>query len=166
MQEDPEASYPGYAVTGSSQASGQAISRSVGDLASLSDRFCGALIDSLIIGAVIGIPAFIAGLILGLIPFIGVILAFLFGLCWGLAVSFFYHVVLEGKNGQTIGKKAMRIKVVTTDGASYSQGRALTRWLGRLVSVLTFGIGVLMIFWDPNRQSLHDKIGKTLVVQE
>jgi len=72
------------------------------------------------------------------------------------------------RNGQTLGKKILRIKVVRTDGAPASLGRIF--WLRNVVNGL---IGIVplyalidhvFIFFGESRQCLHDKIADTIVV--
>jgi len=38
------------------------------------------------------------------------------------------------------------------------------RSLGYFASALEFGFGYVQAFWNPNRMTLHDKIGETIVV--
>lgn len=86
--------------------------------------------------------------------------------------SLTYNVVLLARggtaNGQTVGKHAMGIRVVRTDGAPLTFADSLRReLLGRsLPSVIPFYIA-LDVLWplnDPQRQAIHDKIAGTLVV--
>jgi uncharacterized RDD family membrane protein YckC len=74
------------------------------------------------------------------------------------------------RNGQTIGKQAMGIRVIREDGLPLTFVTALVREaLGRQVpAVLTSGLYVpvdyLWPLWDARRQALHDKVGRTFVV--
>jgi uncharacterized RDD family membrane protein YckC len=80
-------------------------------------------------------------------------------------------IVLVHRNGQTIGKKMVGIKVVRTDGTRASLGRIF--WLRNVVNgipqVIPFVgyiymlVDHLFIFGD-KRQCLHDKIADTIVV--
>ena len=70
-------------------------------------------------------------------------------------------------NGQSIGKKLVRIKVVRADGARASLGRLVwlrnvVNWLLSLVPLYGF-VDVLFIFGE-SRQCLHDKLADTIVV--
>jgi uncharacterized RDD family membrane protein YckC len=91
------------------------------------------------------------------------LLLMLFGWLIGPA----YYVFLEGRpDGQTLGKKAMGIRVVRqSNGAPLGYGLAVGRLLARFVNFITLGIGLLWAAWDPQRQALHDKIAGTLVVR-
>jgi uncharacterized RDD family membrane protein YckC len=78
-----------------------------------------------------------------------------------------YYVLLEGRiEGQTLGKRAMGIRVVRkANGGPLGYGLALARFIARFVNFLTLGFGVLWAAWDPMHQAFHDKIVGTLVVR-
>lgn len=40
------------------------------------------------------------------------------------------------------------------------------RYLSKIITMFTFGIGILMILWTEKKQSLHDKIASTVVHKE
>jgi uncharacterized RDD family membrane protein YckC len=66
--------------------------------------------------------------------------------------------------GQTIGKMAMRIRVVADD-MPLDPARAAQRTLVSAVSVLALGAGFIPMFVDPNRRALHDRVAGTRVVE-
>jgi uncharacterized RDD family membrane protein YckC len=78
-----------------------------------------------------------------------------------------YFIVMEGMpDGQTLGKKALGIRVVRkSNGAPLGYGLAIGRYLARFVDFLTMGLGLLWAAWDPLHQTFHDKIAGTLVVR-
>ena len=78
-----------------------------------------------------------------------------------------YYVIMEGRpDGQTIGKKALGIRVVRkSNGAPIGTGLAIGRYLARFVDAFTLGLGLLWAAWDPLHQTFHDKIAGTLVVR-
>ena len=81
--------------------------------------------------------------------------------------SYFYWVVLQHKMGQTLGKKALGIKVVDIEGKTPTYMTFFLREVvGKLISGIILGIGYLMVIWDPNKQGLHDKIASTYVVKK
>lgn len=88
-----------------------------------------------------------------------------------LAIGFFYYTLQHGRWGQTIGKRAMSLRVVREeDGGPITYRQAGWRLLFQyLISILTCGIGGLVdvawILWDHRRQALHDKVAKTVVLR-
>lgn len=83
----------------------------------------------------------------------------------GLIISFIYYVWYQHKETQTIGKKLMKLKVITYDGNTPSMFTFFLReQIGKLVSAITLLIGYIMVLWDPKKQALHDKIANTYVV--
>jgi len=93
----------------------------------------------------------------------------------GLPVAVLYAPLLLGRpgaqNGQTIGKRAMGIRVVREDGRPLTFATAVVReTLGRqlpafITSGLYLPVDYLWPLWDGRRQALHDKIGRTLVIR-
>ena len=82
-----------------------------------------------------------------------------------LAATIAYYVGCEGHDGQTLGKRALRIRVADIDtGAPIGYLRALVRYLASLVSALAIYLGYLWMLWDPERQTWHDKLSRSVVV--
>jgi uncharacterized RDD family membrane protein YckC len=69
-------------------------------------------------------------------------------------------------NGQTIGKRAMGIKVVKEDGTKLEYQDAIIRYLCYFVSAVPLLLGFFWVIWDSKKQGWHDKIAKTLVIKE
>jgi uncharacterized RDD family membrane protein YckC len=67
--------------------------------------------------------------------------------------------------GQTLGSKALGIRVIRTDGSDLSITQALIRYVGLVISVLVIFIGVIWAAFDPNKQGWHDKIADTYVIK-
>lgn len=69
--------------------------------------------------------------------------------------------------GQTLGKTFFGIRVVNADdSASLTSKQVIGREIfGKAISGLMLGIGYLMMFWNPKRQTFHDKICATKVVK-
>ncbi|HEX2093422.1 MAG TPA: RDD family protein [Longimicrobiaceae bacterium] len=67
--------------------------------------------------------------------------------------------------GQTPGKRMTRIRVVRLNGAPITWWAAFERFGGYAASIFTGLLGFFQIFWDRNRQALHDKISETVVVR-
>ena len=82
----------------------------------------------------------------------------------GLPVMF-YTLILEALlEGQTLGKKAMNIKVVKIDGYQASFADYVVRWFFRIVDVYIFGIGFFVIIFSKRSQRLGDMAAGTAVI--
>lgn len=66
--------------------------------------------------------------------------------------------------GQTLGMKALGIKLVKADGTPVTIVTAVLRYVGLIISLLLF-IGVIWIAFDKDKQGWHDKIAGTYVVK-
>lgn len=81
------------------------------------------------------------------------------------AVGIAYEAFLVGKYGATLGKMALKMKVVTADGGRVSYARAFGRYFGKLLSSFTCLIGFIIAAFDnPQRRALHDYVCNTRVV--
>ncbi|HSC67221.1 MAG TPA: RDD family protein [Cellvibrio sp.] len=90
----------------------------------------------------------------GVIVFIGWILTIAVFFCY------FWH-----KTGQTLGMKTWRMKMVTsTSLAPPSYPQCFIRCLCAPLSLLLLGIGYWLMYANPERQTLHDKLSKTRIV--
>ena len=130
-----------------------------GRLASPAARVGARILDWVVI-VIIGLPtAFVGGTaeMILLIPMVGAL----------------YEVTLIAMRGQTLGKMALRVKVVRSDnglvpGWGKSIGRAIIPMTAVLIPVAGW-IGALIVYvsllWDDRRQGWHDKVAKTLVIQ-
>lgn len=91
----------------------------------------------------------------------GVYLVFLFLVLWA------YPVVCEAMfDGQTPGKRALELRVVSVDGAPVGWLAALVRNLLRVVDALPigYGFGLLASLADPFGRRLGDMVAGTMVV--
>lgn len=134
---------PGISDAGSVQS---------GPRASFWLRLAAAIIDGLLLGVVGTIIRAIVGDVLGSAV----------NLLLGLA----YYAYLEGSpSGQTVGKRVMSIRVVDFNGGGpIGPGRALIRYLGRILSAIPCGLGYFWMLWDSEKQTWHDKFATTVVV--
>ena len=85
------------------------------------------------------------------------------GLGFGWA-AFYFTVLTSIWNGQTPGKKFFKIRVVQLDGTKLSIWDSFGRYGGYGAGLATGLLGFLQIYWDPNRQAIHDKISSTIVI--
>jgi uncharacterized RDD family membrane protein YckC len=65
----------------------------------------------------------------------------------------------------TIGKRYLGLIVTDLAGNRISFWRATARHFGKVVSVLTFGIGFLMAAFTAKKQALQDIVAKCLVLR-
>lgn len=95
--------------------------------------------------------------------FVGIAVAVAFGV---------YRVIQVGTTGRTLGHRVAGVRVVNTDGARVSWGRAVLRYVtfygitavpvaGPVFSVVNY---LWCLFDRPYRQCLHDKIAGTFVL--
>lgn len=85
----------------------------------------------------------------------------------GLVITFGYYIYLEGTYGQTIGKMALGIVVVTEDGGSIDYGPATIRTVLRIIDALPFLylLGIIIVFVTDRNQRLGDIAADTVVVR-
>ncbi|GFZ88109.1 RDD family protein [Aquaticitalea lipolytica] len=77
----------------------------------------------------------------------------------------FYTLVLESiLEGQTLGKKALKIKVVKIDGYQASLSDYVVRWFFRIVDIYIFGLGFFVILFNKRSQRLGDMAAGTAVI--
>jgi uncharacterized RDD family membrane protein YckC len=141
-------------------------------------RAAAFLIDFIIV-AILALVAFYGSLFLLFFPFM--ILANLSRAAGGFVVEFpasysitvwlvtclvvvAYYTLQLSRTGQTVGKRVMRIQVISKAGNTPTLSQALGRTLAYSLSMLPLFIGFLLPLWDENHQALHDKVVGTYVV--
>jgi uncharacterized RDD family membrane protein YckC len=94
----------------------------------------------------------------------------------GVLFLIYATLMVGGPRGQTVGMMAVGVRAVregTTDVVGYGAalGRALVEQILRLLGAASIILGVVwlvdMLFplWDKKRQTLHDKVAKTVVLR-
>jgi uncharacterized RDD family membrane protein YckC len=123
-----------------------------GPRASFGLRLAAVLIDAVIVGVV----SFLFRAILGMAAGQGL----------SLVLGLGYYIYLEGSpSGQTVGKRAMNIRVIAFDtGGPLGFGRAALRYVARIVSAIPCLLGYFWMLWDDQKQTWHDKIATAVVV--
>lgn len=82
-----------------------------------------------------------------------------------LAALVYYAYLEGGPSGQTLGKRALGIRVMDLEtGAPLGPGRATVRYLARAVSCLPLALGYLWMLWDKEHRTWHDKLSDSVVV--
>jgi uncharacterized RDD family membrane protein YckC len=89
-----------------------------------------------------------------------------FGGLVSLAIGIAYYGYLEGgPTGQTLGKKALGIRVLDLRGGGpIGFSRAVIRYFGRILSALPIFLGYFWMLWDSEKQTWHDKLAGSVVV--
>jgi uncharacterized RDD family membrane protein YckC len=83
-----------------------------------------------------------------------------------MGIEWAYYTLMECSPYQaTLGKMALGLMVVDTQGQRLSFWRAGAREAGKWVSQYTCLIGYLMAMFNDKSQTLHDLIGGTVVVE-
>ena len=123
-----------------------------GPRAGIGVRFVAALIDGLIVGVATGVLAAI----------LGTTAAYAVGALLSIA----YFGYFEGQPaGQTIGKKAMSIRVIDfTNGGSLEQSKAIVRAVVRYISGAACAVGFIWALFNKEKQTWHDLAAQTVVV--
>ena len=88
-----------------------------------------------------------------------------FGLGYGWAMVYFTFYI-SWNNGQTIGKRLTRIRVVQLDNQPMTLWASFSRQGGYGAGFATGLIGFAQILWDPNRQAIQDKVASTVVIYQ
>jgi uncharacterized RDD family membrane protein YckC len=132
------------------------------ELATIFDRILAWLIDFIIIIAYVGIAILVAAMIAGepsrgLVALVSV-------------PALFYHFLCEAFfQGQSIGKMALRIKVVRIDGSPPNIGNYLLRWIFRVLEVnpaiFYGGAAISSIAFSKRGQRFGDMIAATTVIK-
>lgn len=125
------------------------------EVAPFGDRLVAYLLDTLILIAWMVAVLLIVGFS-GLNVYTSIVLLFLPMWCYSL----FCELLM---NGQSVGKRVAKVRVVRLDGQQPSTGNYLLRWLLRPVDQLYF-IGVLAVLMSAKGQRLGDMVAGTTVV--
>jgi uncharacterized RDD family membrane protein YckC len=135
-------------------------------------RVAANIIDSFIVGVVGGVIGAIIGGVMGAGFGLngglggGGLLAIqvvtnLVSLCLTAAYYAWFHA---SSHQATLGKMAIGIKVVRSNGEAISFLRGIGRYFATIISGITLGIGFVMAAFTARKQALHDMICDTLVV--
>lgn len=83
-----------------------------------------------------------------------------------LVIGWLYFALMESsERGATVGKMAMGLRVVTSDGQRLSFMNATGRYFAKILSAIILFIGFIMIAFTDKKRGLHDIIAGTLVIK-
>lgn len=114
-------------------------------------RVAAYLIDSFALGLVGGVISSVSD--------IGILIYLV------ITIAYFIYFWSAAGGGQTLGMRALSIRVIKEDGSPLDYGTAIVRYLGLGLSILALYIGVIWVAFDANKQGWHDKLAKTYVVR-
>lgn len=90
------------------------------------------------------------------------------GACGALWLVYVFYFVVHGwaRRGGTLGMKLCGLRLLDwRQRLPIGYGRALLRLAAGLVTVLTLGLGFLLVLFRRDRKSLHDLLAGTMVVR-
>lgn len=99
----------------------------------------------------------ILGSIKGLLDELGI------GFGW---TGLYFTAFLTLWRGQTPGKKLAGVRVVRLNGQPMTLWTSFERFGGYAAGLVTGLLGFAQVYWDRNRQMIHDKIVETVVVRD
>ncbi|MGR6972241.1 RDD family protein [Streptomyces cynarae] len=118
-------------------------------------RFLGTLVD----GLVFAVPYLL--ILLGRNTPALMVIGFL--IIVGIGI---WQLIMEGRTGQTLGKKALGIRLVREiDGQPLGVGMAFVRRLAHFLDSLACYLGWLWPAWDAKRQTFADKVCSSIVIR-
>lgn len=134
-------------------------------LASPPRRVLAGLLDVLLLSAVNAVVVYLTLRLLGLTTSEMSALPVLPLLAFFLLLNGGYFVAFTTVGGQSIGKMALGIKVISQQDSAVPIGQATLRTLAYIVSALPLGAGFLPGVISPDRLALHDRLAHTRVVR-
>ncbi len=138
------------------------------ELASIGRRFWAVFIDNILLVAVqqaITLPvSTIAGATPGDVGVALQILGMMGAMVFGIGLPLVYEGLMLQFFGQTLGKMAMKVRVVTPEGADITAGQAWLRAVIRLVLGCTAIVDYIPAFFVADKQCVHDMAARTRVV--
>jgi len=87
------------------------------------------------------------------------------GVLLSIVIRFAYYLIMEGTIGQSVGKKALRLKVVSDLGGKIGFAEAFVRRVSTIIPVLDI-IDAFNIAVSRKKQRIFDIVAKTVVVEE
>lgn len=140
------------------------------DMASIGRRFAALMIDGLVLMIPFILLVIVVAVPMGLMGteenmplalFAQLVLSMMLG-----TVYILYEGLMLASGGQTVGKKAMNLKVVTAEGNDIARSQAWTRAVSRQLLGLVPCLGLVdyLVAFGQERTCVHDIMAKTRVV--
>ena len=136
-------------------------------------RFVAQLVDVIILAIIFLILGFSgAGTItidastaqVSISPFFGALILI------DVIIAFLYFTLLEGRNGQTVGKMIVKIKVAKKrDYSPITYSEAAVRTISRIIDLIPFFVpyllGAVLIWASEYKQRLGDRVANTVIIE-
>jgi uncharacterized RDD family membrane protein YckC len=129
-------------------------------------RLVAYIIDAIVLSVAVGVLASIFGISLmptdveSYDPALNILNLVSFVIGW------LYFALLESsERGATLGKMALGLRVVTSDGQRLNFMNATGRYFAKILSAIILFIGFIMIGFTDRKRGLHDMIAGTLVIK-
>ncbi len=136
------------------------------DYAGFWRRFVAALIDGIILMAVMGVVFALIGVQAA--PQSAASAQQVSATANGIAIviGWLYFALMESNQPQgTVGKLALGLRVTDLDGGRIGFGRATGRHFAKFISAFIFMIGYIMAGFTEKKQALHDLLAGCLVLK-
>jgi uncharacterized RDD family membrane protein YckC len=128
------------------------------------ERLQAAALDLVFLGSLWAVVLYFAGRAAGAdVPALAVAWPYVAAYLGSLGLL--YAAFFTGATGQTPGKMVAGLRVVDRDGLPPGFVRALLRAAVGSVGALALGAGMVPLFFDPARRTLHDRLFHTRVVK-
>jgi uncharacterized RDD family membrane protein YckC len=86
-------------------------------------------------------------------------------------IGFLYWVIFtHGQNGQTLGMKLLRLRVISMGGGPANMAQLTIRWICLIVDAIPYTwpftglLGFIVILCSRDRQRIGDHLARTLVI--
>ncbi|HVD96760.1 MAG TPA: RDD family protein [Cytophagaceae bacterium] len=137
------------------------------DLAGTGDRIVSGLLDWLFIGAYIFVCYLVFIAMLEIPSHLSGTGELIFFIVLGIPIAFYHPLFEIFLNGQSPGKKIMKIKVIKLDGSQPGLGDYILRWLFRTIDYMPFFFltAIITISVSKKEQRIGDIVAGTTVVK-
>lgn len=133
-------------------------------------RFVAYVIDSLIVGVLLLVVRIPLGLVLGVLPnaVSGTEILFSYTLSDVIlyVVRAAYFIVLTYHTGRTLGKRIMRLQVVSQGAMPSLKNIVYRETVGRFLCGFFFCAGYVVAGFDREKRGIHDMLSDTRVIYE
>lgn len=132
-------------------------------------RFLSALLDFLLIAAILILTLFAIGILVIITGNDDILhnaqaITFFYWLAAGCAAAYF--IMMEsGTNGATLGERWLNIKVMRKDSMPQSATRSCMRFFARFLYIVFFPVSLPLQIFSKQKQGLHDLLAGTVVVR-